>query len=173
MNERFLELELRLLILGYGRQKVLLALASLGEQTPQELEQQLRAAEEKRKAQRPKRSILELVTSESSEHPEIAEPLRLLGVAFQNRTFLPQLRDVQRFLDRIGLKHGKLKSREAAAPVLFRLLGKLTRDELLPLVSNGHDPGESDYARLAREIMKPSAKEHRDVVEPRDKPSKR
>ena len=171
MNERFLELELRLLILQYGRQKVVRALARLAEQTPEELEQQFRAAEETGKAKRPKPSLMDLVTFEGREHPEIEEPLRLLAIAFQNRTFLPHLRDVRRFLDRTDSTHGKLKSREAAAPVLFRALGKLTRDELLRLAHNNDAPGESDFSLLAREIMRPPVKDRHDVVELGDEPS--
>jgi hypothetical protein len=43
---------------------------------------------------------MDLVGVAAQERPEIAEPLRALAVGYENRTFLPQLRDVQRFLDR-------------------------------------------------------------------------
>jgi hypothetical protein len=171
VSEQFLELELRLLIVRYGRQRVLRTLARLGEQTAEELEKQLQAAEHKRKPKRSKPSVMDILASECREHPEIAEPLRKLGVAFQNRTFLPQLRDVQRFLDRTSSTHGKLRSRESAAPIVFRALSKLTRDELLHLSDRNDSPSESDYSLLAREIMKTPTMERRRLVEPGDNPS--
>ena len=172
MNDHFLELELRLLIVRYNRKRVLHALARLGDQTPEQLEELLRAAEEKRKAKRPEPSVMDIVASESRVHPEIAEPLRLLGLAFQNRTFLPQLRDVRRFLDRTSSTHGKLRSREAAAASVFCALGKLTRDELLRLTAHNDASGESEFSMLAREIMRTPPKEPREVREPSEEPSK-
>ncbi len=172
MNEQFLELELRLLVLQFGRQKVLRVLARLGDQTAEELEQQLRDSEEKRKSKRPTPSVTDLASAECREHPEIAEPLRCLAVAFQNRTFLPYLRDVQRFLDRSGLAVGKLRSREAAAPALIRALGKLTRDELIQLAPSNEVHGNSEFSMLAREIMKTPGKGTGEIGERPDRPAK-
>ena len=118
MNDKFLEFELRLLTLRYGRHELLHALARLGEQTPEELEQQIRRAEERRKAKPPRPAIMDLVAGECRERPEITELLRALAIKFENRVFLPNLRDVQRFLDRNDAVQGKLKSRNASAPVL-------------------------------------------------------
>src|SRR3989304_8877560 len=99
MSDELLNLDVRLLILRYGRRKVLQALAKLNDQTPEQLEQHLEAAEQRRKtkAKPSKHSIMDFVESESRGRSEIVEPLRALALAFQNRTFLPQLRDVQRF----------------------------------------------------------------------------
>ena len=120
----------------------------------------------------PKPSIIDVVASECRDHPDIEEPLRLLAVGFQNRTFLPNLRDVQRFLERTNSKPGKLKSREAAIPVLFRSLGKLTRDELLDLAQKNDVSGDSDFAILAREIMKARGGNRPRPLRPDDKPRK-
>jgi len=171
VSDQFLQLELRLLILRYGRQRVLQALAQLGEQTPEEVAEQLRAAETKRKAKRPKPSVMDLVEVECREHPEIAEPLRTLAVGFQNRTFLPHLRDVQRLLERIGSARSKPRSRDAAAPVLVRALAGLAREDLLRLAAENSTPGESDYSLLARAIMRVPAPKPRGIDEPREKPA--
>jgi hypothetical protein len=80
--------------------------------------------------------------------------------------------NVQRFLDRAGSAAGKLRSREAAAPILVRALSKLTREELLRLVRNNESPGESDFSLLAREIMKKPGKEPGNVSERAEKPAK-
>lgn len=178
MNQGLLEFDIRLLILRYGRRRVLDALARLGDQTPEELDQQLRTLEKsgdrRRQTNRPKPSALDLAASESRDRPDIAEPLRALAVSFQNRAFLPQLRDVQRFLDRAGSSHGKLTSRAAAAPVLIRMLAKLTRTDLLTLTET-RSSGESDYSLLARAIMGTAAAKPRDptgLSEPGGKPPK-
>ena len=149
-----LEIDVRLLLVRYGRTKVLHALARLGEQTIDEVERQLQAIQA---APRPKQalpSITELVAAAAQERREIAEPLRALAVAFENRTFLPQLRDVQRFLQRSGVSHGKLKSRAAAASVVVRTLANLAPEVLEQLLTD-RSSADSGYALLARAIMGP------------------
>src|SRR5438132_4425932 len=128
MRNLLLELDVRLLVLRYGRRKVLEILAGIGDQTPGQLEQQLRALEQKPKTGRTKKSkpsLIEVAASECRDRPEISEPLRTLAVNFENRTFLPNLRNVQGFLDRIGASSRRLKSRTVAGPVLIRALSKL------------------------------------------------
>ncbi|NQT94199.1 MAG: hypothetical protein HQ559_15665 [Lentisphaerae bacterium] len=165
MNEQIVELELRVLILKYGRQRVLRALARLDEQPLEEIEKRLRELEAKPKKKRTKRSVMDVLDAVCREHPEIAEPLRALGVRFENRTFLPQLRDVQRFLDRSTVTHGKLKSRNASAPVLFRALAGLSRDELIRLNAAEANAEDGSYEMLARAIMGKHAKPGSDSAE--------
>ncbi|HXB67313.1 MAG TPA: hypothetical protein VNY05_03675 [Candidatus Acidoferrales bacterium] len=89
--------------------------------------------------------------------------MRALAVGYENRTFLPQLRDVQRFLDRTGVPHGKLKSRAAATPIVIRTLANLPPDNLTELLLDKTST-DSDYALLARAIMgakTPSTTENR------------
>src|SRR5262245_4687940 len=133
MKDELLDIDVRLLVLRYGRQKVLAALARLVEQTPMELEQQLQALGHKISAARrkaPNPSLVEVAASECREHAEIMEPLRTLAVAFENRSFLPNLRDVERFLHRAGASPQKFKSRALAGPVVIRALSKLPKEEL-------------------------------------------
>lgn len=155
MTNDLLDIDVRLLVLRYGRTNVLQALARTGDQTLDELERQLQALAERKatKAKRAKPSILELVAAQAQERHDYAEPLRTLALGFENRTFLPQLRDVQRFLDRSDTKHGKLKSRAAAAPLVIRALAKLPLDELNRLITAEKTGNDSDYALLARAIM--------------------
>jgi hypothetical protein len=152
MSDQLLQLEVRILLLKYGRQKVLCTLAQLGDQSLEELEQHLLAIEQKRPIGRPKPTAVEIAAVESRGREEIAEPLRALAVAFQNKAFLPQLRDVQRFLDRIA-PPGKLKSRDSAAPSLFRALAKLPEGELVRLAAPDDSGGQSEFSILARAIM--------------------
>lgn len=154
MND-LLDIDVRLLLVRYGRRKVLQALARLSDQTVEDLERQLQSIQHK--STKPKRvppSVKELAEAVAREHPEIAEPLRALAVGFENRTFLPQLRDVERFLDHNGVSHGKLKSRAAATPTLIRTLANLPPDSLAQLLVD-KTGADSDYALLARAIMGP------------------
>jgi len=151
VNE-LLDIDVRLLLVRYGRTKVLQALARLSEQTVEDLERQLQTIQHRPKPKRAPPSVMDLVRAAAQERPEIAEPLRALAVGFENRTFLPQLRDLQRFLDRTGVSHGKLKSRAAAAPTVIRTLAKLPPDSLAQLLVDKTST-DSDYALLARAIM--------------------
>ena len=160
MKGDFLEIDVRLLVLRYGRQKVIGVLARMGEQTPERLEQQLQDLEKKPKAvsgQKPKLSLTDIAALESRDRPDISQLLRTLAVNFENRTFLPNLRDVLRFFEWRGGQASKLKSRTVAGPILIRALSKLPREELLKLTSQVGAPGESDYSLLSRAILGTSA----------------
>jgi hypothetical protein len=156
MNEQIFALELRLLILRYGRRRIIDGLAKLGDQTAEEVERELTAALE-RKARRntkpTERPIAGLIADACRDRPDIAELVTTLVSRFENRTFLPQLRDVVRLLDRAGVVHGKLKSRRLSIPKIVGALARLNVDELRQLAAPPVAEGESDLALLAREIM--------------------
>ena len=155
MTNDLLDIDIKVLLLRYGRKNVLQALARTTEQTLDEVQKQLQILAERNttKAKRAKPSILDMVTAHAQTRPDIAEPLRTAALAFENRTFLPQLRDVQRFLERNGTTHGKLKSRAATAPLVLRTLASLPPDELFRLTTAEMGSKDSDYAILARAIM--------------------
>jgi hypothetical protein len=155
MTNQLLEIDVRLLVLRYGRQRILKVLARLGEQTPEDLERQLQRVEQRPNAQRatkPRQSLSDVLAVECRERPELAEPLRAIAVNFENRTFLPHLRDVQRFLDRMGASQ-HAKSRAETGPALIRALSKLKREELVMLAARAGSARESDYSLLSRAIM--------------------
>jgi hypothetical protein len=153
-----LDLRLRLLILEYGRQKVVRGLATLGDVTLEDLESRLAAISQKGKApskdRKPQPSVVELAEVACREHPEVLASVRALAVGFQNRTFLPHLRDVQRFIDGIDPGQPKLRSREAAGPIVLRALCTLTGDELARLAVQNHASGDTDFSVLAQAIMR-------------------
>ena len=155
-----LNIELRLLLLRHGRRNVLRALATITSQTPEEIEAELTLAEKRRASGKRKTvSAVELVDQLRHEKPETVDMLQTLATRFENRTFLPQLRDVQRFLDRAGYPHGRLRSRREAARQVLGMLSRLGVDELKRLVASPEAQGDSDYALLARQIMGPRTKE--------------
>ena len=156
MRNDLLDIDVRLLILRYGRQKVVSSLARLVEQTPAALEEQLGTLEQVKNTtpkQASKHSLVELASLECVDHDETLEPLRALAVAYESRRFLPNLRDVHLFLDRTGKPNQKFKSREAAGSILIRTLSKMSNEELTQLASRYAEGGESDYALLSKAIM--------------------
>jgi hypothetical protein len=156
VTNQLLEIDVRLLVLRYGRQRILKVLARLGDQTLEDLDRQLRTVEQRSNVHRTikqRQSLSDVVVVASRERPEIAEPLRAIAVNFENRTFLPHLRDVQRFFDRIGAPQQAAKSRAEIGPALIRALSKLKREELVMLAARDGAPRESDYSLLSRAIM--------------------
>jgi len=130
-------------------------LAALGEQTLEQAENELRAAEERKPIKKRKTlSVSDAVANGVRERPDAAEFLQLLATRFENRTFLPQLKDVQRFLDRSGAPYKNLRSRSAAGHRVITALCRLSIDELRQLAARSSSPkADSDYALLAREII--------------------
>jgi hypothetical protein len=153
MND-LVKLKLRLLILQHGRREVVQALAAMGEQTVEGVEAELNKLEQK-KASRTRRvvSAVDALTHTPHGSPETEELLRKLAIRFDNRSFLPQLTDVQRFLERSNSTKGKIKSRRDASHQVVLALSRMTADELSQLLRLSGAGKNSDYADLARQIM--------------------
>ena len=155
MSDQLLQLEVRLLVLRHGRKAVLGALARVGSQSFEEVERELSALE----ARRPVRKAKAVITTESvistafAERPADIPMVEALVRKYENKTFLPQLRDVQRFIDRAGGPRGRLKSRSSALHQFIKSLAKMSSAEIELLVTDSGQPAKSDYELLAREIM--------------------
>lgn len=154
MTDQLLQLELRFLILRYGRGRVVAAIAQLGEQSVTDIEREI----DKVVARRPRQRITpkgasELVAGACLARPDVANFLKSLALRYDNKSFLPQLREVERFLARSKVEHGKLKSRKAASPAVVRALAELPAEELKRLVTSSPSTSGSEYAMLALEIM--------------------
>ncbi len=130
-------------------------LAALGEQTQEQLENDLTAAEDRKPIKKRKVfSLSEAVANAARERPEAGELLQLLTTRYENRIFLPHLKDVQRFLDRSGTPHKKLKSRIEAGRHVVTALCRLSVEDLRQLAARSvSSKGDSDYVLLAREIV--------------------
>lgn len=150
-----LKIELQVLLLRYGRGNVIKALAIVSNETPEEIEKQLSLAETlkaRRKDKKRTPSSVELVAKIANEKPDSAGMLQAIAARFDAGAFLPHLRDVERFLDRAGYPHGRLKSRREAARQVVKVLSQYSIEDLKRLLSS-EGQGDSDYSRLAREIM--------------------
>jgi len=154
-DRRILELEIRLLILKYGRENVLAAVAAKrGEQSVEGIEHNVVAAEEDRKPVKrhePRKKTAAI--AEVKAPPEIQRLLSSLLDGYRRRLFLPRLHDVERFLDHAGVAHGHLKSRIKALPKVTKVLSQLPKTQLERLDREAGIQGESDFAVLADEIV--------------------
>jgi hypothetical protein len=152
--DELLDIELRILLLRYGKARVSEALARLEQPTIAELESEIgTAAKRKTSAKKKAISAVEFAARISSDQPECSQALQALAVRYDNRAFLPHLRDVRRFLEQCGMPNGSVKSRADATRSVFTTLAGLGAQELKKLADSPEAPGESDYALLAKEIM--------------------
>lgn len=96
-------------------------------------------------------------------NPAIESHVQALIASYENRTFLPQLREVERFLDRVGVLHGKVKSRSEALPKVVQALAGMSHSELTGLTELASHDKSSDFALLANEIMRRDRTGNRDL----------
>lgn len=156
--EQYLDYEVTLLLAKHGEKHVLSALATKLGLTTEELQLTLEALKTRRprtiKARKPidpSRTIESIIL----EHPEKATSLRLLYSRFQNRTFLPELKDVKRFFDRHSRKTPPppLRSRIQSTFGLFRLLAEMDAEALEDLCHDSETVERSDLGIISDAIM--------------------
>lgn len=148
-SKEYLSLHLSLLLAQHGESSLLEALAPLLGSRPEDLHARLADVHKVGHA-RPKRTAVVAKAGESIErllaaYPEKADILRQIQARFVARTYLPELKDVRRFLDRHGQPSTSLKKRDEGFPRVARQLVHLTLDELQSVL-NEHGP--SDYSSL-------------------------
>ena len=152
----FLEYEVALLLAKYGREPVLRMLAEKLACPQTELEALLTTIE-KKKAVAPRSRCAptaDRLETLISQHPEKAGQLRVLISRFQNRTFLPELRDVRRFFEQHSRNLGHTKSRAESLSKLLEILADLDLIELDAL-SNASDSGVySSLGIISDEILR-------------------
>jgi hypothetical protein len=158
MSDQILRLELRLMLLKYGRAAVIATLADVEGVTAEDLEREIsemparpraRAGQRKRVARPSKRDEAERILATNPE-------LRRLASLYQAKMLLPSLREVKAFLAAHGVR-ATVKSRDDVYPRVVAVLASLPAEELARLEqsrSSSRDP--EAYALLAGELMKPS-----------------
>ncbi|HZT82764.1 MAG TPA: hypothetical protein VFA26_21215 [Gemmataceae bacterium] len=155
-RSRFLDYEVALLLAKYGKTAVLDALARKVQLTPGELEAILQGPVREKPAasSRKKPSLADLVAELAGENPGKAEYLRILYARFGNRTFLPELRDVRRFLEEHDRSAGALKSRADTATRVVKLLADLDVAELQALCQTQPENAYSSLGVISDEILR-------------------
>ncbi len=155
MKNDLLQIEIDLLLLKYGEAAVIKALSSAVVTTEDELNKKIRTLKEKklkapkspRQQKQPLDIAKEVITGSSNEHQLIK-----LATLYQNKQFLPQLKDVKRFLGRFNINKN-IKSRNEATRVVFESLTKCSSDELTTFSTNSNTNSQSSFAKLAEHIM--------------------
>lgn len=136
----FLRLQLAILTLQHGERAILESLATLRGQAIADLEAILVDIDKigHARTKKPPAAKVPGFTIESvlSAHPEKADLIRSIQTRYENRTFLSELKDVRRFLDRYGQPTKTLKARNEAFPKVVRVLVELPISELEVMLSS-------------------------------------
>jgi hypothetical protein len=152
----FLRYEASLLLVKYGREAVLKAIAGKLNCSETELETLLAQIEKQKPVTRRSRPVPapDQIEAIVRQHPDKASQLRSLYGRFQNRTFLPELRDVRRLFQQHSENPGHTKSRAASFAKVFNLLAHLDASELdvLCRVSESGEP--SSLGIISDEILR-------------------
>ena len=158
MNDEFLNIELRIIVARYGRAKVQHALASLQDASVPEIASQISELEvgSKRKPKR-ERLVADTIAEATEDRPGIKAVLDRFAELFGEKIFLPELRDVQSFLERNGF-HRANGSRRDAIHLVIHALASFQDIRLRELLETTEISGESGYEALANEIISPTRK---------------
>lgn len=155
-DSRLLELELRLLIARHGKTRVAEALSAIEDVDVAVLDEWIKdyrsKTKGKRTERRPSRNIEKMIQATNLDDLEARRLVERLAFAYQNREFLPELREVKRFLEWRGVAGAKLRSRADAFPKVVRVLADCKLDELQTL-NEEKGRHESDLGVLTEQIL--------------------
>jgi hypothetical protein len=153
---RFLDYEVALLLAKHGKTALVKALAQKVNLTPEQLESILQSPPTPNRSSQPRKmqSASDLLETLTQEHPEKAQFLRVLQARFENRSFLPELRDVKRFFEQRHRTLGNAKSRLATFPRVVKLLVELDSTELSSLCQSQPQDGYSSLGIISNEILR-------------------
>ena len=165
-RQSLLDLELRLLVARYGRREVSASLSRIGEVDPTTLESSVAAfeadAREPRQSTRRRsaKSADDVIDGLNLAVPETHALLRKLGQAYEDKTFLPVLREVRRFLEARGIPAARLRSRTDALTTVLTTLSRLPMEELRSIDAERLDK-RSDLGIISDQILRPSRRDMR------------
>ena len=125
-DKALLDLELRLLVARHGKARIANTLSTIMEDVDlAAIGDQIKAYEERTKKNkarhRPNKSIEEMVRK-ADPAPSIAGIVERLARAYDKKEFLPEFRDVKRFLESRRVPTTKFRSRSDAFPAVLRVL---------------------------------------------------
>lgn len=156
MSRDLFDIDLDLLLLRYGERQVIAGMAKRIGKSPEELYAGLSVRLETscpaRLAPRDEFRIDEFVKRAG----ENGLALRELYDRFENRTYLPELKDVKRFFERQGIAVATLKSRQASRSKLFAFLSSQDHAWLARALreAGGYTTDHSDLALISEGISR-------------------
>lgn len=132
IDKEILSLEVRVLMVKYGYRKLIHAISEIKNDSIDKIEEDMRKLEllKRKKSKLPGRSIDDIVNTIINNNLEKADQLRRLAASYENRTFLPQLKDARQFLERNSANPRIPKSRLSAVSPVFRTLASLDISQL-------------------------------------------
>ena len=155
MEIELLQIEVEILLLKYGETAVLKALSAAIASNESDLRGKISAMKEKKaqttKNTRAKKQPLD-VAKEIIAGSINEDQLMSLAILYQNREFLPQLKDVKRFLGRFNV-FKDVKSRNDATRAVFESLSRCSQEELMSFTADTNTGGQSSFSKLAEHIM--------------------
>lgn len=155
-TKTLLDLELRLLIAQHGKTRVSKALSAIGEVDLTEINVEIKAYEDKAKRKntqrRSRKSIEEMVQDANPDSFHAKHLIEQLARRFENKEFLPEFREVKRFLESRRVPVAKFRSRAEALPTVIRLLAQSTIDDLQALDEKKQSLG-SDLGIITDQIL--------------------
>ena len=155
MRQQFLDIEVKLLLAKYGRREVVKCLAGISSASVDEIEAELRRVARLDRADKHSKSNHEVsvIDEVCAGRPDVKEVLERLSLFYDGRGFLPELRDVQGFLEQHGVA-ARPRSRKTALPAVLRTLAMLSSSELRNLCDQvTRIQGTSEFALLANGLM--------------------
>ena len=141
-NTHYLDLHLRVLTAQYGKKQVSEALSAIGDVDTGTVRNAIhdmageaavrpkKADVAKKARRRPRKSAADVVREAELDDPEAKGVVERLACAYEDKRFLPGLRDVREFLESKFVPSAKLRSRPAALPAVVNVLSKCSLDEL-------------------------------------------
>ena len=156
-DKALLGLELRLLIARHGKARVSEVLSSIEDVDLPALDSDVKTYEEgklRRRATRPRprKNVDEMIREASPENPDAERLVRKLALAYEDKRFLPGLREVKRFLEFRRISAEKFRSRADALPAVIRVLARAAPNELAAL-DERNDTRGGDLGIIAGQIL--------------------
>jgi|ERR1041385_381903 hypothetical protein len=157
MTSDIVALEVRLLLLKYGREPVMRALSAATHATDDELKASLSNQIHSTKARKRKRELKpeEFVESRSDLDPNRKTLVKTLAQRYMSRRFLGSWAEIDDFVRSHGVETLRTTNRQRAWPVVYEILARLPFSDLSELEKeNAARKDKSDYEVLAGGILR-------------------
>lgn len=156
MQKNLLIYDIALLLVRHGHSPVMRELArqmGLSEHDFMNELDRLRKISEKPPVSKRKASEFS-IQKMAKGHPEIEHEIALLDARYENRTFLPELRDVKRFLERNGRPSSSLKSRQSSKKKVFEALLRFDKVQLRDILDERVYSSNSALGIISDQILR-------------------
>lgn len=159
----YLDIEIRLLLIKYGKQACLKAFAGVLDHPPQLLELDIMKmrreitppSTQTRTRTRTRTPPSFNINAIIEKNPSKESLLRKINSKFESKDFLPELKDVRRFFDRYKGTSPTFKSRAAAQPKLLELIASIEKEELEKLlIARSNLSSQSSLGLISDEILR-------------------